>query len=105
MNFHQEIEWSKKLVALPTGTVIRWIDAQPFNEAKYKIVRGECLLVSGIHMPIARRWDGTDATKVYEIYKCTAKNFKPMKTNFSLYVDSVARWLLEGKVEILREVK
>jgi hypothetical protein len=107
MNFHQEIEWRKSLIPLPVGTVVRWISDQPFvgSTARDRVVKGECLLITEVRMPVVRPFDGYEASKTYRMPKCTAKNFKPMKREFNFYVDSVAKWLLEGKIEILREIK
>lgn len=104
-DLHAYNSWRRALIALPVGTVVRWIDPKPYVGATMSsnIHRGECFLIQNLRDSI-RPIDGYDASKAYDMVQCSGKKFKPFKRTFSPYVESVARWLEEGQLEILRAV-
>lgn len=81
MGLHEYKAWRASLVPLRVNTVLEWIHTEPYHglTKAYDIHSGHCYLVKKIQEPIGSRYDGTDASKVYVLVKCSRKGKESKK--------------------------
>lgn len=100
-DFHGYHSWRKSLEPLPPETVVRWIASEPYRGslASDDIKQGQMFLLGstrkGLFSP-----DATKASMVYLATQCT-RTGRPYKRTWRPSVEGIAKWLEEGKLEIM----